>query len=172
LNTLDIVIAAIILIPVLLGLKNGMLRSLFSLAGIIGGLILATSYNDRLTTHLSFLKLDDKLISLISFIAIIIFCYIISVYIARKISGINVVTRTFDRILGIGLGFLKGLVLASLFLILTTNTFHLFDKKAVDESRFYKSTINAAPEIYDFIMQIFPGAKDFYESLSHIILKN
>ncbi|MBK6538412.1 MAG: CvpA family protein [Ignavibacteria bacterium] len=59
-NKLDIIISVIILIPALLGLKNGLLKSIFSLAGIITGLYLATRYNDKLVSLLKFIKTDEK----------------------------------------------------------------------------------------------------------------
>jgi len=169
LNTLDIIIAILVLIPALLGLKNGFLRSIFSLSGIIAGLFLATKYNDKLVTSLGFIKMDSKILSLISFIAIIVFTYAIFIYIANKISRFNFATKTIDKIFGAGLGLLKGLIIASLFLLLTTNTFNFFSKEDTDSSKFYSSVVNIAPEIYNYIQRFFPGAKNFYEELNHLI---
>ncbi|MDQ3020260.1 MAG: CvpA family protein [Bacteroidota bacterium] len=167
-NTLDIIILIIILIPALLGLKNGMLRSIFSLAGIIAGLFLATRYNEKLTDIFGFIKIEPKLLSLISFIGIIVFVYFIAVYIARKISGLNAATKTIDKILGVGLGIFKGLILASIFLLITTNTLNLFNKEDVSNSKFYSSIINVAPDVYNYIKQLFPNAKDFYDEFNHL----
>lgn len=168
-NTLDIITAILVLIPTLLGIKNGLLRSLFSLAGIITGLFLATRYNDKIVSMLGFIKVDPKILSLISFIAIIIITYSVLIYIANKISGINIVTKTIDKVLGVALGFLKGLIIASLFLILTTNTFNFFSKEDIDRSKLYSSIVNVAPDIYNYIQKFFPGAKNFYEELNHLI---
>ncbi len=168
-NTLDIIILALVLMFALLGLKNGLLRSVFSLAGIIAGLFLATRYNEKFTTLFGFLKIEPKLLSLLCFLVIIVFVYILSGYIAGKISGINTVTKTFDKLLGATLGIFKGIIIASLFLLLTTNTFNLFSKSQIDGSRFYSIIINAAPEVYNYFQKIFPGAKDFYEELNHLL---
>ncbi len=171
-NTLDTIIAILVLIPALLGIKNGLLRSVFSLAGIIAGLFLATRYNDKLVSMLSFIKMDSKILSLISFIVIIVFTYAILIYIASKISRFNVVTKTIDKILGAAFGLLKGLIIASLFLILTTNTFNLFSKEETARSKFYSSVVNIAPEIYNYFQSFFPDAKNFYEELNHLILSS
>lgn len=165
-NTLDVIIFVIVLIPALLGLKNGLLKSIFSLLGILAGLFLATRYNEMLASSLSFLKLESKLVSLVSFIIIVIFTYFIFTFIAKKLAGINVATKSFDRLLGACLGILKGLVIASLFLIFTTNTFNFFSKDTIDKSKFYTSVINIAPQVYDYAMQFFPNAKDFYKELN------
>jgi membrane protein required for colicin V production len=169
LNTLDIIILIIVLISALLGLKSGMLKSIFSLAGIIGGLFLATRYNDKITSMFGFLKIEPKLLSMISFIAIIVFVYFIAVYIAGKISRLNAATKTFDKIFGGAFGIFKGIIIASLFLLLTTNTFSLFSKSNVDRSKFYPSIINVAPDVYNYIKQLFPDAKDFYDELDHLL---
>lgn len=168
-NTLDIIILILVLIPAFLGFKNGLLRSIFSLIGIVTGLFLAVRYNDILTSYLGFLKLETKLLSLISFIFIIIALYFTSIYLAGKISRINAVTKTFDRILGVILGISKGLIIVSLFLILTTNTFNLFGKDTVDKSKFYSSVVNIAPDVYNYIQKFFPNARDFYEELNNLI---
>lgn len=165
-NTLDIIILVIVLIPTLLGLRKGLLKSIFSLAGIITGLFLATKYYDKTGSYLNFLNADPKLISLISFILILVLSYLILTYIAGKISGINAVTKTFDKIAGIALGLMKGLIIASLFLIITTNSFKVFDNNMISDSRFYLIVKNIAPDTYNLILKIFPGAKDFYEELN------
>lgn len=164
-NTLDIIISVIVLIPALMGFKKGLLRGLLSIGGIIAGLILATKYNTALSSVFSFVKTDPAILNLFSFVTIVIVCYMISVYIAEKISGISTATKGLDRILGVGLGFLKGLIIASLFLIISTNVFSFFDKSSVDKSKLYPVVINIAPQVYDFIIQFFPNANDFYEEL-------
>ncbi|MEO8665673.1 MAG: CvpA family protein [Ignavibacteria bacterium] len=170
-NTLDIIILVLVMIPAFLGLKNGLLRSIFSLLGIITGLILATRFNDKISSLFSFLNIEPKLLGVISFIVIILFCYFVFIYIAGKISRLNAVTKTVDRLLGIVLGILKGLIIASLFLILTTNTFNLFDKTTIGSSKFYPAIINIAPSVYNYVKQFFPNAKDFYEELNLSVLR-
>lgn len=168
-NSIDVVVIILVMIPAGLGLKSGLLKSIFSLAGIIAGLIVATHYNDKLISLLGFLKMDQKLISLISFIGVIIFFYGISVFLAGKISRLNAVTKTFDKVLGAALGIAKGLIIASLFLILTTNTFNLFSKETVSSSKLYPAVLNIAPDVYDQLMKFFPDAKGFYDELNKII---
>lgn len=170
-NSLDIIILIIILIPTLFGLKNGLLKSIFSLIGIIAGFLIATRYNEEFSALFSFLKLDQRLLSLISFVVIMIFIYLIFGYVAGKISGLSVITRTADRLLGTFLGILKGLIIASLFLLLSSNTFNFFSKETVQKSKVYSSVINIAPDVYNFILELFPGAKNFYQEFNYLISK-
>lgn len=169
-NKLDIIISVIILIPALLGLKNGLLKSIFSLAGIITGLYLATRYNDRLTGLLKFIRVDEKMLSIISFIFIILSAYFIFTYISGKISGLNFITRTFDKISGTLLGIFKGMIVASIFLIISTGTFKIFSEKEIRDSGLYPVTVNIAPDVYNYVIKYFPEAKNFYEELSKMVL--
>lgn len=75
-------------------------------------------------------------------------------------------TKSLDRIFGAGLGFFKGMIISSLFLIFTTNTFNFFSKETIDKSRFYSSVVNTAPMVYDYLIKFFPDAKNFYEQLN------
>ncbi|HMS63949.1 MAG TPA: CvpA family protein [Ignavibacteria bacterium] len=167
-NKLDIIIFTIVLIPALLGLKNGFLRSIFALIGIITGLFLATVYNDKLSSFLGFLKTDPKLLSIMSFVIIIVFTYIVFVTIAGKISRFNFITKTLDKILGVCFGILKGFIIASLILLLSTSTINFFSKKEIETSKFYSSVINIAPDVYNYIQIYFPNAKEFYDELNKI----
>lgn len=169
-NTLDIIILILVLISALLGLRKGFLRSILSLTGIISGLFIATRYNDRITEYFGFIHIEPKLLSLISFIAIIVFFYFLANYIARKISHFNTVTKTMDKALGAAAGIFKGLIIASLFLLLTTHTFSFFKNEDIEKSRFYSSVVNIAPAVYDYAVKIFPDAKNFYDEMNKLVL--
>ncbi|MBK8982447.1 MAG: CvpA family protein [Ignavibacteria bacterium] len=169
-NNLDLIISFVIIVPSLLGLQKGFLKSIFSLIGIVAGFILATSYNEILTGYISFIKLDPKILSLISFFIILISVNLILGFISQKISGFNFITKSFDRILGLMLGMMKGIILASLFLLATTKLFSAFSKKTVDESVIYPHVVDAAPGIYNYLKVILPGAGEFYNEFN--FLKN
>lgn len=168
-NTLDVIISVTVFIYTILGLKNGFLKSIFSLIGILAGLFLATKYNSIFISFLSFLKIDPKLLSIISFILIIIITYSVAVYIGGKISRLHPFIKSIDRITGAILGVFKGLIIASLFLLFTTNTFNFFSKETVEGSRFYSSVIDIAPAIYNYLVKFFPNAKNFYDELNNLL---
>lgn len=167
-NKLDIIIFILVLIPALFGLKNGFLRSIFALIGIITGLFLATNYNDQLSNAIGFIKADPIILSIISFIVIIILTYMVFVAIAGKISRFNFVTKTIDKILGVSLGILKGLIIASLILLLSSNTLNFFSKNEIETSKLYGSVLNIAPDVYSYMQKYFPNAHDFYDELNKI----
>jgi len=150
----------------LLGLKNGFLKSVFSLAGLITGFFLATKFYDKSKQYLSFLNLDPGILSVISFTCILLITYLIFIYFSKAISGLNSLTKTFDKILGAALGLFKGLLLASIFLLLTTVAFNLFSKSEIEKSGLYTAVVNIAPDTYNLIIRFFPDAKNFYEEIN------
>jgi len=163
LNNLDIVITLLIALPAFFGFRRGFLKSIFSLAGFIAGLILATKYSSELSAYLSFLKIDERIVTIASFIMIMISVYSILSYVAGKISGINTVTKLADRFAGMLFGTFKGVIIVSLLLIVNTKTFSLIGDETVKASRLYPLLINAAPDTYNFFQLAFPGAKTFYQ---------
>ena len=167
-NKLDIIIFILVLIPALFGLKNGFLRSIFALIGIITGLFLATNFNDQVSNAMSFIKADPKILSIISFVVIIVLTYLIFVTIAGKISRFNFVTKTIDKLFGVSFGILKGLIIASLILLLSASTISFFSKKEIETSKLYSSVINIAPDVYNYLQKYFPNAHDFYDELNKI----
>ncbi|MBS1517614.1 MAG: CvpA family protein [Bacteroidetes bacterium] len=167
-NTLDLIISFIVIIPALIGFQKGLLKSIFSLIGIVAGFLLATNYNELLTGYLSFLKFDPKILSLISFVLIFVSVNLLLGFISKKISGFNFITKTFDRIFGLLFGLLKGVIIASIFLLITTKLFSVFSDKTVKDSIVYPHTVDAAPGVYNFLKGIFPDGKDFYNQFNFL----
>jgi len=168
LNTIDLIIILISCIPALFGLKNGFLKSVFSLSGILAGFFIATKYYDIVGNYLTFLPLNQKILSLISFICILLITYLFFIYFSKKLSGINAFTKTVDKLLGTALGLFKGLILASIFLLITTVAFEIFSKKEIEKSKLYSGIVNIAPDTYNFIIKMFPDAKNFYEEIKKL----
>lgn len=162
-NNLDIIITILIALPAFFGFRKGFLKSIFSLAGFIAGLILATKYSIELSAYLNFLKIDERVVTIASFILIMVGVYWILSYFAGKLSGINTVTKIFDRIAGMIFGAFKGVIIVSLILIVSTKTFSFIGNESVKSSRLYPLLIDAAPNIYNSLQMVFPGAKTFYE---------
>lgn len=168
LNTLDLIISITILILSLFGLHKGFLKSVFSLIGIVAGFLLATNYNEVLTGYLSFIKINERILSLISFLLIVVIINIILNYISQKISGFNFATKTIDKLFGFLFGMFKGIIFTSLFLLATTKLFSAFSKKTIDDSKLYPYVIDAAPGIYNNIMTLLPNAKNFYQEFDFL----
>ncbi|MBX7041577.1 MAG: CvpA family protein [Ignavibacteria bacterium] len=162
-NNLDLIITLLIAVPAFFGFRKGFLRAVFSLAGFVTGLVLATKYSSELSGYIQFIRADERILTLAAFLSIMIITYSILTYIAGKISDINFLTKTTDRIAGALFGAFKGVIIASLVLIVTTKTFALVSAESVKASKLCGLVINAAPDTYNFIQNFIPGAKNFYE---------
>jgi len=164
LNSIDIIILIIVLIPALLGLRKGLIKSLVSLFAIMLGIYLATKFHSGFALVLKKFITDDKWLNVISFLIISISVYSIGVFIASKISKMNFVTKTIDKAGGIALGLFKGLLMASLLLLLSDSVGMISDKDR-NTSLTYKYVSSFAPSIYDFVKKnIIATDKSFIES--------
>ena len=76
-NWLDIVIIVMILISGFSGLRNGLIKTVFSLAGLVIGVILAGRYYSALAGNLAFIS-DERIASVLAFIIIFLVVMIIA----------------------------------------------------------------------------------------------
>ncbi len=169
LNKLDLAISLIITIPAIFGLRKGFLRSVFSLLGIIAGLILATRYTSELSEYFKFLKADERIVTIGTFILIMVAVYSILSYFAGKISDFNFMTKTIDRTAGLIFGAFKGAIYASLILIGLTKSFSLIGNETIESSKLYSLTIDLAPEVYNLFAAVIPGAQGFYDEFQNSV---
>ena len=154
-----------------MGLKYGFLRGIFSLLSIIIGLYLAAKFHTGVAILLHKVIKDDKIVYVISFGMIIFVIYIAGVFIASKLSKINVITKTIDRFLGFSFGILKGLIVVSLILIFLTS-FNLISDTKTKASTLYPYVYNIAPKTYDFISSFIPISKKSFEDLNPLMKKD
>lgn len=162
-SNFDLFILLVIALPAFFGFRKGFLRSVFSLAGFVAGLLAATKYSEELSGYLSFIRADERILTVFSFVFILIIVYSSLTYLAGKISDINVMTKSIDRLAGAAFGAFKGLIMASLILIVLSKTFSVVSEDTVKTSKLYPMIVNIAPDTYNFLLAFIPGAKTFYE---------
>lgn len=168
LNTLDIILLIIILIPAVFGFRKGLLKSLFSLAGIITGLFLASKFHSGVALVIVKVIGYDKASDVIAFILIFFLIYFISLFIAGKIADISFVTKWIDKIAGLAFGTLKGILIASV-LVLIFISFHIISPSSVSNSYMIKFIAPAAPKTYEFITMNLLGSKKTFLDVNSFI---
>ena len=106
---IDIVLIIIVLGLVIHGIIIGLVRSLFDIAGIIAGYLLAINFNEAI-----------KIPKFLAFLLIFVVTVILFSILGRLFSKLIHITPLglFDRILGGVLGLLKGIVIGFVFLII------------------------------------------------------
>jgi len=165
LNYLDIILLLLILIPAVGGYRNGFLKSLLSLVSIIVGIYLATRFHTGFRLVLSKLFTNPRAVDIVSFLLIIAITYFIGVFIANRLSKINKLTQILDKGLGLGLGFLKGVVVSSLLLIILTSI-SLFPQSVLKASVLQSYLLPVAPKVYDYVSTIVPINKKSFLDLN------
>ena len=108
---LDIVIIILIAIPTLIGLKNGIIKAVLSLAGLIIGVILAGQYHGALAQQLTFIS-QANLANIVAFAIIVLGMMIIASVIAAWLKWIvsAVMLGWVNRLGGAIFGFLLGAI--------------------------------------------------------------
>lgn len=167
-NSLDIIILILVLLPAVFGLKKGLLKSIFSIGGIILGIVLAVKFNPGAALILKNVIKDPKLVQVFSFISIILLSYLVSIFIASKLSKLNFVSETLDKIGGFIFGGLKGLLSVSILLILL-ETYSMLPVSQKNNSALYTYVYNTAPSMYNAVKNILPfSRKDFDEVMNFL----
>ena len=162
-NIIDVIILLLIGIPALFGFRKGFLKSIFTLISIVAGIYFATKFHSNINVLTGYIIKDEKLSNLISFILIILFVYLIGVYISKKLSGINKLTKALDKTLGLCFGLLKGIILVSL-LTLGLIAYNFLPEKEKKESVLFPYVVKVSPVTYDIISGIFfSSGKSFLE---------
>lgn len=117
LTWVDILLIGILAITFVLGLIKGFMRQIIGILAVIVGLILAVKYypvfSDVFSTVIQKKVLSDFLGFLVIFIAVLCIGWVISRVLLKAIRG---PLRFFDRVLGGGVGLLKGVLICGILL--------------------------------------------------------
>ena len=116
-NTLDIIVLIVIGISTAYGIWKGLIKQVFSIAGIIAGYVVASHYYIPFSSYLKFN--DQNLAKILSFILIFIGCVIIATVLAFIVNKIFRLPGLgfINSFLGGVVGFLKGFLLIAIAVI-------------------------------------------------------
>ncbi len=170
-NWLDIVIVLLVTLPTFFGFHKGFLRKLLGIAGIIAGFILAVKFYDSVALILSkVIKENPVFVNVLSFLIIIGIVYGASIWLARFFANMNSGTSIIDKILGTIIGFLQGILVASV-LLYNLSFADMPSKSTRDNSLLYGTITKVAPAMFDKILEYFPGLQDLYKEYKTPIFK-
>lgn len=161
----------LILIPICYfcyrGFINGIIKEVLSIAGIILAVFMTFQYMDPLSTVIKPL-FNEKAgyIPFISgamiFIGTISLVQLVAFLMKKFLETINL--NFINRFTGLAFGFLKGGIMVSAILLILAG-FNLPSKQARDQSLAYPYIIYLAPEAYNAIALMYPGAEDFSQTI-------
>jgi membrane protein required for colicin V production len=168
LYTLDIIILIIVLFLAYLGYRRGFLVSIFSLISIIIGIVLATKFHSGFALVLNKFIKDTRTLNLISFILIFLVIYLAGIFLAGKLSKINKLTKSLDKILGAILGVIKGLLVASL-IIIFLKSFGAMGDNTFRNSSLYPYVHRFAPDTFDMVSKALPFNRKSFDDLNSFL---
>ena len=141
------------------------MRKIFSLLGLIIGLVLAVKFNAQLSDIIiNLFHISTRSANLVAFFVVIIAVYFTGIIIAGKIANINAATKTIDKLLGMVVGFIQGMITASL-LVVFLNSYDLVSREHFEKSKLYPYVKDFAPKVFDSISKLMPDNLNFYESI-------
>ena len=153
---LDILIGIPMLVFIILGFRDGVVRKLVAIVVMIAGLFLGHLYMRDFGGFLvgrGGIEHDEA--PMYAFLFIFLGLFIIQSILYKVLSGSYKIGGMADRIGGIVLGFFEGAIfISSMLFILAMSGFP--DRETRRDTRFYKPIVNIAPQILDVSTSIGP----------------
>jgi membrane protein required for colicin V production len=160
-NWLDIVIVAYLIVSVITGIMQGLIKSVLSLLGIIVGLIIAANSYKQLGEMLSFISNKD-ISEIVAFIIIMGAVMAVAAILALVLKTIikTIMLGWVDRIGGGVFGLLMGVLSISGILAVIVK---LTGSNLISESIFAGFLLDKFPIILGFLPSEFKTIKDFFK---------
>lgn len=174
---LDVAIAVALLIAMALGIRAGLLRGLFSMIGIAGGLLAATAFYRPLSLFaLEYLPLPTAALEFMSFVIIFTLIATLSSLAGTLLSSLTRIEliKSADHIGGSATGLLAGLILIGAFLIFLT-IFPLATGfgELVEESLVADIILSTTEALYQGLAEILPFdlplLSAYEEEINHLL---
>lgn len=159
-NWLDIAIAAALVLTLLLGIRAGLIRSIFNIAGVAAGLILAFRFFEYMSTLLlSFTSMSKFIADFVSFVVIFSFAAVAFHLLGSFLTSVKGFKsfKLIDRIGGSAAGLAVGLAIISIILVFLT-AFPIFAEfqELFDRSYLAPPIVEAAYGVYGQLSEQLP----------------
>ena len=158
---LDILLIVVLIIPVFIGLKQGVIKAALSLAGLIIGVVLASNFYGPFAKVLGFIANED-VANIVAFILILAAVMVITIVLARLLKFIASVTMLgwIDHVGGAIFGFLMGAIFWSALLAVWVK---FFGTVLVTESFLAEALLDKFPLILGLLPSEFDAIRDFFQ---------
>ncbi|MEX0780055.1 MAG: CvpA family protein [Balneolales bacterium] len=169
-NLLDIIILAPLLLFAFQGYRNGLIRELLGAVGLILAIFFSFQYMADLSAYLIVqMDTDSAFVPYFSFGIIFLLVLLAVQIVIYLIEGILRITFLSlpNRLLGSLFSALKAGLVISIILLLFSG-FNLPEEKVVSDSLFYPYIIQLAPETYNTLAKIYPGATNYIDAVQNI----
>ncbi len=162
-NWLDIVLIVILALGAFSGLKTGIIKVLFTIVGIIVGVILAGRFSDNLAGVLTFID-NPGWAKIAAFAIILVVVLIISGVLAAVLSKLIslVLLGWVNRLVGAVLGLIVGAIFCGAILAIWVKYLGIGD--AVSGSGLARFLLDTFPFILGLLPSDFDSVRDFFSS--------
>jgi membrane protein required for colicin V production len=161
-NWLDIVIIVLLIAGAIGGLIAGLIKTVFSLAGLIVGVVLAGRFYIPLSGYLGFIPSESGshiVAFIIIFLAVMIIATLLGFLLTKLISA--VLLGWLNRLGGAILGFLLGAIFIASFLIVIAK--YLGAEGVISESALAPVLLDRIPLILAFLPSEFDTVRQFFQ---------
>ena len=158
---LDIVIVLVVVIPVFIGLRQGIIKAALSLVGLIVGIMLASNFYEPLAKVLGFIPNQD-IANIVAFILILAVAMVIATLLAHLLKFLASVTMLgwIDHAGGAIFGFLIGAIFCSALLAVWVQ---FFGTGLATESFLAETLLDKFPLILGLLPSEFDAIRDFFQ---------
>ena len=161
-NWLDIVIAIMLILPIFTGLKQGLIKSAISLAGLMIGVVVASNYYHALGDRLTFITNED-FANIAAFALILLVIMIIANVIAAllKVTAKIVLLGWVDHLGGAVFGLLMGAIFMGAILATIVK---FFGSNLIVDSLLAGILLDKFPLVLGFLPGEFDVIRDFFQA--------
>ena len=159
---LDIVILILLVVPTLIGLKIGIIKALFTVVGIIVGIVLAGRFSESLGGSLTFIS-DPGWAKIAAYAIILIVVMLIASVLATVLKNIAsaVLLGWVNRLGGAVLGFVMGFFFCGALLSMWVNFLGI--GSTVSDSALANLLLDGFPIILALLPAEFDSVRDFFQ---------
>jgi uncharacterized membrane protein required for colicin V production len=169
---LDILIFIPLLLCILFGIRDGIVRKLVAIIVMVGALIAGQFFRHDVGTYLTDAGVaKPENASLFGFLLIFFGLLIVQGLFYKIVAKNYKIGGIADRIGGLGLGLLEGILFASCMLLVLA-TFEFPDSTMKRDSSFYATVVNIAPQILDMTTSLESGSLEQLEEFGKEKIKN
>jgi membrane protein required for colicin V production len=164
LNTVDIIIFIVLLVGFILGFKDGFVRKLIGLLGLIVAVLLTALFSSRLGVVIeNIFDIELYLAEIMGGIILFLGTILIFAILKRIIHPFDKVKSLINQLVGGAVGAIELLFFLSAVLLLL-NIFNIPDKKVQDNSLLYNHTYNVIPFTINYLKDYTPSTEEIIKN--------
>lgn len=163
-NTIDIIILIVLVIGFILGFKDGFVRKLIGILGLIVAVLLTALFSSRLGIFIeSVFNIELYLSEIIAGIILFLGTVLVFTILKRIVHPFDKVNNLINQIVGGTVGVIQLLFFMSAVLLLL-NIFNVPEKKVQDDSVLYYYTYNVIPFTIDYLKDYTPSTEEIIKN--------